>query len=91
MAAFKPGDIVRIKGGADVMTIEMIEKLQGTEWAHCRWFDAKKQREGVFPSATLDLVRSRKRRNSYSVSTTSMVYGDATFLDILLAKSNSLR
>ena len=61
MATFNRGDTVRIQGrGGDVMTIEKIDNLHGVELAHCRWFDAKtnKQREGIFPSATLEFVPS---------------------------------
>jgi len=63
MAAFKPGDTVRIKGdGGEVMTVEKIEKLHHLEFAHCRWFDTKTNSQWVagFPLSSLELVHEAK-------------------------------
>jgi len=51
MADIKPGDVVQLKSGGPLMTVE---KIIGGDSARCDWFDDKhKQCGGVFPLHSL--------------------------------------
>jgi uncharacterized protein YodC (DUF2158 family) len=50
---FKVGDVVQLKGGGPVMTIEEIEKYGGEDKAKCVWLDGKKKIADVFRFETL--------------------------------------
>jgi uncharacterized protein YodC (DUF2158 family) len=53
---FKPGDIVRLKSGGPVMTVERVEdEGAGKIFVYCVWFDDKaKQTRGHFRPEALD-------------------------------------
>ena len=55
-AEFKAGDVVKLKSGGPMMTIEDIGKYgmgSKTDRAKCLWFDGVKRMEGVFKLATI--------------------------------------
>jgi len=51
MSDIKEGDIVALKSGGPVMTVETISDYEGTgknDGAYCHWFDGKKPESKVF-------------------------------------------
>ncbi|HEV3110067.1 MAG TPA: DUF2158 domain-containing protein [Candidatus Binataceae bacterium] len=46
---FQVGDVVKLKSGGPLMTIEEIDG----DRAHCLWFKGDKRETGTFPLATL--------------------------------------
>lgn len=58
----KKGDVVKLKSGGPLMTIEDIGDyspfgVNGTDQAKCIWFEKTKKLEGVFELETLEAVK----------------------------------
>lgn len=52
MASFAPGDVVQMKSGGPIMTVE---DVRDDGKVICHWFgDKNKQEMGVFPAAVLE-------------------------------------
>jgi uncharacterized protein YodC (DUF2158 family) len=53
---FKPGDVVKLKSGGPVMTVERVEtESENRVFVYCVWFDDKhKQVRGHFSPAALE-------------------------------------
>lgn len=51
---FENGDVVNLKSGSPLMTIESIEAYSGIKKASCIWFDGFKECHGLFPLETLE-------------------------------------
>jgi uncharacterized protein YodC (DUF2158 family) len=55
-AQLKVGNIVRLRSGGPLMTVTLIDTLDGALSAWCSWFDEKNKAEkDTFPVASLDL------------------------------------
>lgn len=52
---FAVGDIVRLKSGGPVMTVQSLPDLPGRQY-RCQWFAGKKLESGTFPPDSLELV-----------------------------------
>lgn len=55
-AKYKVGNLVRLKSGGPVMTVECLDDdalLHGSVSYHCQWFAGKKLDKGVFPEDAL--------------------------------------
>ncbi|PYC18758.1 DUF2158 domain-containing protein [Pseudomonas jessenii] len=60
-AAFKVGDIVKLKSGGPDMTVRYVENNNGTQpYLHCQWFAGKKLEDGSFPSNSLAAVEAKQ-------------------------------
>lgn len=55
MSNFKPGDVVQLKSGGPLMTIENVGNYGGVAKAHCQWFDGPKSCADTFPLSSLEL------------------------------------
>ena len=55
---FKCGDVVRLKSGSPLMTVEDIGKYGYSDknQAKCVWFDSQKKCEGLFEPDMLEVV-----------------------------------
>jgi uncharacterized protein YodC (DUF2158 family) len=58
---FKKGDVVKLKSGGPLMTIDDIGDyspfgVNGTDQAKCIWFEKTKMIEGIFALETLEVV-----------------------------------
>ena len=55
---FKVGDVVRLKSGSPLMTIQEIGKYNYSDEdsAKCSWFDGKKRYSDIFELETLNKV-----------------------------------
>jgi uncharacterized protein YodC (DUF2158 family) len=53
MNGIKPGDVVVLKSGGPVMTVERVYDWNGVPTAKCDWFDGNKAIDGSFPVASL--------------------------------------
>jgi uncharacterized protein YodC (DUF2158 family) len=51
--SFKPGDVVRLRSGGPVMTVESIGSMVSADSVNCVWFEKTKQMSGSFAPATL--------------------------------------
>lgn len=51
----KAGDVVTLKSGGPLMTVDSVGDNWGTQSAWCTWFDGKKQANHVFPVTSLKL------------------------------------
>jgi uncharacterized protein YodC (DUF2158 family) len=51
MPTIKPGDVVRLKSGGPLMTVE---KIVGDS-AKCDWFDGNKPMGAIFPMSSLEI------------------------------------
>lgn len=49
---FKIGDLVQLKSGGPVMTVEAVRPIDGSDY-RCTWFNGKKLECGNFYHATL--------------------------------------
>jgi uncharacterized protein YodC (DUF2158 family) len=49
---YKPGDIVKLKSGSALMTVESFNSLSG-RWV-CVWHDKNEERRGEYLEATLE-------------------------------------
>jgi uncharacterized protein YodC (DUF2158 family) len=59
----KTGDLVRLRSGGPVMTVERIEYDVPDPFARCAWFDARElAHSGSFKIAALDLVDEEETR-----------------------------
>ena len=47
---FSIGDVVQLKSGGPVMTVESVDS-DGS--VYCAWFDSKEKKTGVFPAAAV--------------------------------------
>jgi uncharacterized protein YodC (DUF2158 family) len=53
MATFEPGDVVQMKSGGPIMTVEKVDVDGGVV---CHWFGEKnKQEKGTFPGVVLEV------------------------------------
>jgi uncharacterized protein YodC (DUF2158 family) len=52
----KPGDVVQLKSGGPLMTVNSVEAEYGgtTVKAWCTWFDGKKECNGAYPLHSLN-------------------------------------
>ena len=50
------GDMVMLKSGGPIMTINQVATMRGTATAWCAWFDGKKEAKATFPLTSLKLV-----------------------------------
>ena len=51
-----PGDVVVLKSGGPLMTVDVVGDHYGTPTIWCSWFDGKKKVEGNFPTTSLKLA-----------------------------------
>lgn len=51
----KIGDVVRLKSGGPLMTVESLDDYYGVMKARCTWFSNHELKDGVFPPETLVL------------------------------------
>lgn len=58
MADLKSGDVVQLKSGGPLMTIDEIGKFgyDDRDKAKCIWFDGKKKYEELFTLESLELI-----------------------------------
>ncbi|MBI6887208.1 YodC family protein [Pseudomonas putida] len=56
---FKVGDLVRIKSGGPVMTVQAV--LKSSNLFDCQWFAGKKLEVGRFPADSLVPVQEEKQ------------------------------
>ena len=54
-AKFKPGDLVELKSGGPVMTVEEENKFQDDKW-DCIWFAGEKHQSNTFAGMSLKLA-----------------------------------
>lgn len=47
------GDVVQLKSGGPLMTVESVSPFNGVMSAHCAWFDKSKKDHGVFAVSML--------------------------------------
>lgn len=52
---FKSGDVVILKSGSPIMTIESIGEYSGVVKAKCIWFDGSKKVSDTFELPTLEV------------------------------------
>jgi uncharacterized protein YodC (DUF2158 family) len=57
---FKPGDVVRLKSGGPVMTVESIGGMGDPERINCVWFEKTKQMRDGFAAAALKIYEQPK-------------------------------
>lgn len=51
----KAGDVVQLKSGGPLMTVNTVGDNYGTKTAWCAWFDGKKEMKGTFPLTSLNI------------------------------------
>ena len=49
-----PGDVVQLKSGGPLMTVDSVSPFNGVASARCVWFDGSKQDDGVFAVSMLN-------------------------------------
>lgn len=54
-AKFETGDLVKLKSGGPIMTVQSQASTSGTTF-YCQWFAGKKLERGVFPGDSLEVV-----------------------------------
>ena len=66
---FKPGDVVQLRSGGPVMTVESIGSMMDDESVNCVWFEKTKQMHGSFKAPALQHYQkpqpSRPMRATY--------------------------
>jgi uncharacterized protein YodC (DUF2158 family) len=55
--AFNPGDVVVIRSGGPVMTVERVGQSNGHEAVFCTWFEKGKQERGHFAPAAIEIYK----------------------------------
>lgn len=55
---FKSGDVVKIKSGSPLMTIESIGQYNSITKAKCIWFEGSKKNESLFELGTLVVIET---------------------------------
>lgn len=50
------GDVVALKSGGPMMTVDSVEDRYGTTSAYCTWFDGKKKQTDAFPVMSVEIV-----------------------------------
>jgi len=50
---WKEGDLVQLKSGGPIMTVESATTYEGKTSIFCAWFDKTQKMTGSFPPATL--------------------------------------
>ena len=63
---FVTGDIVRLKSGGPLMTVERLLDFVDPIQVECQWFASKKLQNGRFPPAALDRVEQEARAHRRS-------------------------
>jgi uncharacterized protein YodC (DUF2158 family) len=51
---WKEGDVVQLKSGGPIMTVETVANIQGKTTVFCLWFDKTQRISGTFPPGTLE-------------------------------------
>jgi uncharacterized protein YodC (DUF2158 family) len=54
MAEFKPGDLVVLKSGGPVMTVDSIDQLMGGFGIACVWFAGAKRETAYFKKESIE-------------------------------------
>jgi len=54
---FNPGDVVQVRSGGPVMTVESIGSMVDNDSVNCVWFEKNKQMQGRFAAVALRKYR----------------------------------
>jgi uncharacterized protein YodC (DUF2158 family) len=54
MAEFKPGDLVVLKSGGPVMTVDSVDHLAGGSGIKCVWFAGAKRETAYFRAESIE-------------------------------------
>ena len=54
MNGIQPGQVVRLKSGGPLMSVEDINNVNGVAKAWCQWFEDNKAQHGTFPVTSLE-------------------------------------